>query len=610
MSGSISEADVSKLLEYLSQARNYAPPKDDRPRVVKLCQERMAAVKSTSISRYVDFLEVHPEEFSSLFDLLTGNKRKFLHDESLWEFFKTKLKPSIDLRDNKTQYRCWSIGCGTGHEAYSLAMVLCETLGMDVFLERVKIFATDTSEQKLQQARQATFSPEELAAVPEEWKRKYFTQVGSNWIFRNDLRRSLIFGKHVLMKDAAISRIDLIICRDVMVYENLENQRRLLSRLKFALKENGILVLGSSECMPSQSGFADLDSKNKVFGRITSRYVRTMQTGEVSDEEIQLEPKIRLYDAAYDSSPVAQLILDNTGALAVANSRARLTFQLVTQDFGRPFQDLEVSYRPVELRSLIDQAAREQRVVTATRVSRHNTTGRAQLFDVHVEPLKADNIVIGFGIQFCDATESYELQDELGTVNQQLQTANEELQSAHEELETTNEELQSTNEELETTNEELQSTNEELETMNEELECTNAELQIANGEQQTLANVVEKTNSFLHSILSSMRSGVIVVDSNARVLVWNDYCRDLWGLHEQEVTGQTLFDLDIGLPVESLRNPLRSFMQLKKEYDEISCDAVNRRGRKIRCTIHLTPLVSEINAGSVLLIDDQLLENA
>lgn len=609
MTSSIAEAELSKLLEYLQQTRNYLPKLENRQHVTELCQQRMATVKSNSVNRYIDFLEVHPEEFTKLFDLLTGNKRKFFHDESLWDFFKTKLKPNIDLRDGKMQYRCWSIGCGTGHEAYSLAIVLCETLGQEFFLERVKIFATDLSEQNLQHARQATFTNEELSSVSEEWKRKYFTPVGTNWVFRNDLRRALIFGKHNLLKDAAISRIDLVICRQVMIYENLENQRRLLSRLKFALKENGLLVLGSCESMPAQSGFAEIDPINKVFGRITNRYIRTTQTGDAKDEDIQLEPKIRLYDAAYDSSPIAQLILDNTGALAIANSRARLTFQLVTQDFGRPFQDLEVSYRPVELRSLIDKASRENRVVTASRVSRHSTSGKAQLFDVYVEPLRADDMIIGFGIQFCDATESYELQDELGTVNQQLQTANEELQSAHEELETTNEELQSTNEELETTNEELQSTNEELETMNEELECTNAELQMANAEQQTLASVVEKTNSFLHSILSSMRSGVIVVDSNSRVLVWNDYCRDLWGLHEGEVVGQSLFDLDIGLPVDSLRNPLRSFMQLKKEYDEIKCEAVNRRGRKIQCTIHLTPLVASNSAGSVLLIDDHPVEN-
>jgi two-component system CheB/CheR fusion protein len=107
-----------------------------------------------------------------------------------------------------------------------------------------------------------------------------------------------------------------------------------------------------------------------------------------------------------------------------------------------------------------------------------------------------------------------------------------------------------------------------------------------------------------------MKSGVIVLDTNNQVLIWNDYCKELWGLSNEEVNGQSIFELDTGLPVESLRNPLRTFIQLKKEYDELTLSAVNRRGKKITCVVRMTPLISEKNAGSVLLIDDQATEVA
>jgi two-component system CheB/CheR fusion protein len=291
--------------------------------------------------------------------------------------------------------------------------------------------------------------------------------------------------------------------------------------------------------------------------------------------------------------------------LATANSKARIIFGITPNDYGKPFQDLEISYRPIELRSLIDQIAKKNSPIVVTRIPRH-TSGKTQFFDVYVQPMiESDGDRIGVCVQFDDVTEFYEMQDQLSSVNQQLQDANEELQSAHEELETINEELQSTNEELETTNEELQSTNEELETMNEELQSTNSELEIANEDQQKLASKVEQTNSFLEAILSSMRSCVIVLNEKYQILVWNDYCRELWGMRVEEVKGQSLFELDIGLPLQQLKTPLRTFINLKKTYDEIKLKAVNRRGRNIDCTVRVTPLNNPKEPGVILLIEDE-----
>lgn len=522
----------------------------------------------------------------------------------MWAFLTEQIKTKVDTRIGHAKFRCWTVDCGRGAEAYSLAIAICEAIGPQTFQECVKIFATDVDETALHAARQALFTNTDLAGVPQDLLHKYFTPQDDRFFFRADLRRSLVFGKHVAMEDPAISRMDMILCRGVKVNHHLELQHRLMARLRFALRDNGLLILGHGENTLNDNAFIELDPRHGFYRRQSETTQRFAENINYLDQISSNVSVMRVQEAAYELAPVAQLTVDGDGFLASANARARSIFALVSQDIGRPFQDLEVSYRPVELRSLMDQARKESRFVIVNRCSRPINSNHTQLFDVYIQPILDYDSFLGFTIQFDEVTELYELQDKLISVNQQLQTANEELQSAHEELETTNEELQSTNEELETTNEELQSTNEELETMNEELRSTNSELESANGEQRNLAQMVETTNSFLHSILSSMRSAVIVLNYKFEIIVWNDYCRDLWGLRFDEVQGLCLFDLDMGLPVLQLKPPLQTFIQLKGEYQEVTLEAINRRGRTIKCVVQITSLLDSKQAGIILLIDD------
>ena len=190
--------------------------------------------------------------------------------------------------------------------------------------------------------------------------------------------------------------------------------------------------------------------------------------------------------------------------------------------------------------------------------------------------------------------------------NQELETAYEELQSTNEELETTNEELQSTVEELETTNEELQSTNEELETMNEELQSTNEELQTVNEELRQRGEELNTVNAFLESILTSLRGGVAVVDADLKILVWNDHAEDLWGLRPDEVVGRHLLGLDLGLPVERLKQPIRECLSGDRHFIEVELEATNRRGRVIRCRVTCSPLLGAHRTvrGAIVMMED------
>jgi two-component system, chemotaxis family, CheB/CheR fusion protein len=212
----------------------------------------------------------------------------------------------------------------------------------------------------------------------------------------------------------------------------------------------------------------------------------------------------------------------------LANDRARQRFGLSPRDIGRPFQDLQISYRPPELRAAIKQAYEKQSEVFLNSVVWTPTSSDKRFLDIIVTPLMNNgNGIIAVLISFIDITLQIELQEKLEHSNLELETAMSELQSSNEELETTNEELQSTIEELETTNEELQSSNEEMETMNEELQSTNEELETMTVETRAHSEELYRVNRLLEAIVTSLHGGVIVVDKEMRVITWKHKSEDL-----------------------------------------------------------------------------------
>ena len=237
--------------------------------------------------------------------------------------------------------------------------------------------------------------------------------------------------------------------------------------------------------------------------------------------------------------------------------------------------------------------------------------GEPRRLDVTVVPLlPSAGPAHGVSIVFEDVSRYVALQRELEGNRRDLELAYEELQSTIDELETTNEELQSANEELQTTNEELQSTNEELETMNEELQSTNEELETINDELRDRTAELNQVNEFLEAILTSLGIGVVVVDRQQRVQIWNDRAEDLWGVRQDEAVDHHLLSLDIGLPVERLAGPLRSVLGGGSERELAMLDAVNRRGRTIQCATTILPLLTsgggdgQVVRGAIVLMED------
>ncbi len=598
-----------RLLTYIRQNRGFDFTGYKRSTLVRRVTKRIQALNIDNFIDYMDYLEVDPEEFHSLFNTILINVTDFFRDVSAWDHLGNQVIPNIIKSKKKNeQIRIWCAGCASGEEAYTLAILMAENLGAEDFRQRVKIYATDIDEEALNQARQALFPVKSVESVPRKFRDKYFDLTGNNYIFRQDLRRSVIFGRHNLFIDAPISRLDLLVCRNTLMYFNSEIQGRIMARFHFALNDTGYLFLAKAEMLLMYSSlFMPVDLKNRVFTKLSSTNIRDrllVMANSVDDESSrQLSQNIRLRDLAFESAPVAEIVIDINGLLIIINEAARNLFGLSKMDLERQFYELELSYRPIELRSLIERAYNERRPITLNSIERYVPNSEQQYFDVLITPLQEDDLsLLGVSIAFNDVTRYVELQEALQRSRQDLETTNEELQSTNEELETTNEELQSTNEELETTNEELQSTNQELETMNEELQSANEELQTINHELSERTLELNRNNVFISCILKSLQKGIVVIDKNFSILNWNELVEDLWGLRYDEVINKSLFSLDISLPVEELRSPILDILSGKTDFQEVRVESTNRRGKIIECYVGLTPLIDKKIEGVVLIM--------
>ncbi|ORW73271.1 CheR family methyltransferase [Mycobacterium saskatchewanense] len=600
------------LLRYMRDSRGFDFTGYKRTSLMRRVRHRMDQAGYNSFEQYLDFLQASSDEFTALFNTILINVTSFFRDPEAWEFVAAEVIPRmLAERGPNDPIRVWSAGCASGQEAYTLAMLLAEALGPDAFRQRVKIYATDVDEDALTEARSASYDAKSVEAVPADLLARYFDLVNGRYVFHKDLRRAVIFGRNDLVKDAPISRVDLLVCRNTLMYLNAETQRIVLGRLHFALAPQGMLFLGHAEMLLSLGDrFSPLNLKHRIFRKAigshgaVERYDPPGANGSVSE----LPGLITVRDLAFRASPVAQIVVTGEDTVAMINQQAESVFGLSARDIGRLLRDLEVSYRPVELRAYIEQAKVERRAARIQDVKWQRPGTEAVWFEIHVNPLvDAENGLLGVSIAFFDVTATRALLDKVVQTNHQLEAAYEELQSTNEELETTNEELQSTVEELETTNEELQSTNEELETMNEELQSTNDELHTINDMLRERTVELDESKHFLDSLVDAVGMGMVVVDREMKVVLWNRGCEDLWGLRAEEATGFRLTALDIGLPLDTVRPLIGNAFVDPDSSGEVVVDAVNRRGRPARVRVICTSFRSvEGTAGGALLLMEVL----
>lgn len=585
------EAFFESLLEYLSNSRGFDFTQYKRNTLKRRILKQMGDRGVENFVDYRDYLEVHPDEFQSLFNTILINVTAFFRDSNAWKYVQEELLPEM-LRAKGTSgpIRCWSAGCASGEEAYTIAIILAELLGIEEFKKRVKIYATDIDEEALAEARQGKYTAKQIEMIPPELKSKYFEPIKNDeFTFHPELRRTVVFGRHNLFKDAPISAIDLLTCRNTLMYFNVESQKFILNRFHFGLNPTGFLFLGKAEMLLTHGDlFTTINFQYRIF-KCASKQAGKETTSQRPFQPYISEDKVinhhwELQELAFEAALNAQLIVDQDGDLVRMNGSTRHFFNLSVEDVGKSLYDLEISHHPVELKPLINQVYREKTALKLKDISYQIQDGSQKYFDLQINPLiQMDQNLIGIKITLADVTESCELRHQVEEINQKLEITNEELKVS-------NTQLQATNEELEVTNEEIQSSNEELETINEELQSTNNELQSVNEEVRLRTEEYNRANNFLNAILLSLRGAIIVIDQELNVLAWSAKSEEMWGLRADEVQNKPLFNLDFGLPLEQIREPIDHCLNDDQTQQDFVISAVNRRGKTFDCRLSIDAL--------------------
>lgn len=269
MSTSDWNIEFEALLDYLKLNQN-CDLTDYKPSILmRRFQKRMQTVGIHSYNEYLDYLKLHPEECLYLVNTILLNVTAFFRDRGSWNYLANEIIPQIVARKQPNQpIRVWSAACASGEEAYTLAIIFAEALGTEQFLERVKIYATDVDRQAIKQAREGSYSKQNVTSIPGRLVSKYFEQTEQHYVFDKNLRRAIIFGCHNLAFDAPISRIDLLVCRNVLMYLTAIAQARILVCFHFALNDNSFLFLGNAESLSSRSNiFTPVNLKHRIFSK-------------------------------------------------------------------------------------------------------------------------------------------------------------------------------------------------------------------------------------------------------------------------------------------------------------------------------------------------------
>ncbi len=600
------DADFDDLLLFLRENRGVDFSSYKRTSLERLVERRRLAAGAEHVRGYLDRLLVDPAEVTRLFDGLLINVTSFFRDPPAWSSLASTLVPSmLAVLPDDEPLRVWSAACATGEEAYSLAMLFHGLLGDEAFRARVKVYATDIDEPALAVARTGHYPAARLSELSAEQRETYFTGPDRT-VFRSDLRQNIIFGRHDLLADAPISRVSLLTCRNALMYFNAEAQSRILERFAFALHEQGLLMLGRPEMLLTYNDlFNPIDLPHRIF-RANRRPAPVRFRGYGPAAQAREATLRRLVGAAFVGGSEAELVLDAEQVVVLVNDAAIARLGVAQDDVGRAFAELDLSFRPVEPRGLVNDALRESTYGSFTGVPWPGRTGADRYWDVHVTPLGGEPEPLGVQISFLDVTRLRTAEHGLADAAQERQRTLFDLQSSTEDLETTNEELQSAIEELETTNEELQSTNEELETMNEELQGTNEELQTVNDELRERTGEIGEVNAFLESILSGLRNAIIVVDAEHKVLVWNAGAERLWGLRAYEVEGELLSELSGLVPRENLATCLSAVLSTGRSCPADTLLMTIRTGEQLLITLTGAPLHDRIGQvrGAILTMDD------
>ena len=545
---------------------------------------RMQVLQLSTVESYAERLRQEPSEVAALFrDLLIG-VTSFFRDEAAFEALRTLVIPKIfEGRGADDVVRAWVPGCATGEEVYSLAVLMREHMATLDAVPKVQIFATDIDEAALGAARAARYPEALLEGVSDDRKSRFFTRDGSAYVVNKEVRDLCIFSPHSVVRDPPFSRMDLVSCRNLLIYLGPDIQNQVIPMFHYSLRPSGYLFLGTSENIGHYSDlFAPVDKKNRVFRAredvagpvhlpMMLNHMRPVPFSEPvrSGKMPALAPlRHRVETQVLERHAPAHLVVNAEGDVVYYSTR---TGRYLEAAQGAPSRQLLAMARKglrLDLRVALREALETRHVIERENIAVDTDEDRVQLVTVTVEPLAegADEEPL-FLVMFADKgavsqgdAVSPAGGDQDGSVAHlecELHETRERLQSVVEEYETALEELRSSNEELVSVNEELQSTNEELEASKEELQSLNEELQTVNFELSQKVDALDRANADLRNLFDSTQIATIFLDHNLVIRNFTPPARGLFNIRESDC-GRPLTDFSSRIVYPELHDDIRA----------------------------------------------------
>ncbi len=563
---------------------------------------RMGIHQITKMAAYVRYLQENPQELELLFKELLIGVTNFFRDPAAWEELGALAIPTL-LTDRSPGHalRAWVPGCSTGEEAYSLAMVFKEAI------DRAKpkrsfalqIFATDLDRDAIDKARQGVFPANIAADVSPERLSRFFTKEERGYRVCKEIREMVIFAPQNLIMDPPFTKLDLLSCRNLLIYLAAEVQKKLMPLFRYSLAPGGVLFLGSAETIGGATDlFVPLSGKSRLFRRTVSLVAEPVEFPSSFSAGPKATPEVRpaLKAPASLQSLADQLVLQRFAPPAVlANDKGDIfyisgrTGKYLEPAAGKANWNLFAMVREglrYELAGAFQKALRQKETVTLHGL-KVGTNGGQQHVDVAVQRLDEAGPLQGLvmivftdvptplAVKAATSSKSHAPSARLGEVELELVRVQSEARATHEEMQTSQEELRSANEELQSTNEELQSTNEELTTSKEEMQSLNEELQTLNTELQAKVDELSRASNDMKNLLNSTDIATLFLDKELNVRRFTTQATNIIKLIASDV-GRPITDLVSDLDYSTLADDAREVLRTLSSVEKV---ALARDGR-------------------------------
>jgi two-component system, chemotaxis family, CheB/CheR fusion protein len=581
---SIPEAGMQKLFFLLRSKTGNDFTQYKRAVILRRIERRMKVNLIQTLEEYIHLLENHPDEIELLFRDILINVTHFFRDPEAFQALSEKaIRPLIaQMHTHKIPLRVWVTACSSGEEVYSLAICILEEIESQKADCKVQMYATDLDQQAIDTARKGFYSQSSIENVSPERLQRFFQQDDQGYQVKKVIRDMVVFSTHNLISDPPFSQVDLLSCRNVLIYLEQELQKQLLGQFHYSLNPGGILFLGNSEYTGMNSElFKPIDSKHRIFKsqeidtprrlQTNTRAVPSMALNRPTDDPIEKHPasggmRKWIESTLLEYHTPAAVIIDSEHKILFIHGRTGKYLELVPGEGSTNLVQMAREGLKSELASALHSASTDNRTVRREGV-KVKTNGAEQTINLIIKPADVLPDFHGFLIVF-EEVNSHASQpavgasgdlDQVAQLQKALQKKDEYLQSIIDDLEKTNQELKSANQELQSYNEEMQSTNEEMETSKEELQSLNEELNTINAELQLKNEELNRINNDIYNLINSTEIAMLFLDLDLQIRRYTPQAQNIYKLLPLD-TGRSISDLVSNLAYDHLEEDIQEVL--------------------------------------------------